>query len=419
MSGLPASAIKVSAFTVSVVVVSWGRSDALARCLLGLSQVQYAPFEIVVVADPDGIKAAEAIPFAKHLKLLPFDEANISAARNLGLSHAAGEIIAFIDDDAVPEPQWLLHLVAPAERANVAAMGGFVRGRNGISFQWRARSLDALGEAHDLDVDAQHATVLTPPAGRAVKTEGTNMAFRRSALIDIGGFDPAFHYFLDEADLNMRLAQAGHATAIVPLAEVHHGFAANALRTQSRVPRDLFDIGASWAVFQRKHIPQSEHASQWKRLRVSERKRLLRHLVGGGLEPRDVRRLMGRLDDGYVEGTTRACGQMRLPTHPVTAFELFPSRARGSTLMSTRPWHMRKDLAEAAERVKVGAIVTLLDLSPTALFHHVKFTRDGVWLQRGGLFGKSNRDAPLFRLTTHAHRTEKERARVARQRGLH
>jgi len=80
-------------------------------------------------------------------------------------------------------------------------------------------------------------------------------------LVAIGGFDPAFRYFLDETDVNMRLAKAGHATAIVPLAEVHHGFAASRFRRDDRVPRDLSQIGASWTVFQRKHIAEADHAT--------------------------------------------------------------------------------------------------------------------------------------------------------------
>lgn len=403
---------------VSVVVVSRGRADTLKRCLLALSQLQYDPFEIVVVADAEGITAAESMPFAAHLKLHPFDKANISAARNLGLTHAAGEVVAFIDDDAVAEPQWLHYLVAPAARTDVTAMGGFVRARNGISFQWRARSLDALGEAHELDLHPQQATVLTPPAGRGVKTEGTNMAFRRTALIGLGGFDPAFHYFLDETDLNMRLAQAGHATAIAPLAQVHHGFAANGSRTAARVPRDLFDIGASRAVFQRKHVAEHQRVPQWARLRMSERVRLLGHLVAGGLEPRDLRHLMRRLDNGYAEGLVRPINPAQLPVHPASPFQPFPCKPRKSAMIVTRPARVRKDRAQAAERVRGGEIVTVLNMSPTALFHHLRFEADGVWVQRGGLFGRADRDAPLFRLTTRARRAEKERKRVAAQRGL-
>ncbi|NNE53712.1 MAG: glycosyltransferase family 2 protein [Sulfitobacter sp.] len=408
----------MSHMPVSVVVVSRGRPDALKRCLLGLSQLQYDAFEVVVVADPAGIAAADEMPFAEHLKLQPFDEPNISAARNLGLGQAAGEVVAFIDDDAVPEPQWLRYLIAPAEQSEVAAMGGPVRGRNGISFQWRARSLDAFGEAHDLKIDTERATVLTPPKGHAVKTEGTNMAFRRSVLLEVGGFDPAFHYFLDETDLNMRLARAGHRTALVPLAEVHHGSAENALRRRDRVPRDLFDIGASWAVFQRKHVGEAQRVRQWNFLRGSERRRLLRHMVRGALEPRDLRRLMKRLDAGYAEGQERPNGQGALAQHPAAPFRPFPAQRRSAEMILSRPLRLAADREEAARRVKEGQIITLLSLSPTALYHRVEFTAAGVWEQRGGLFGRSDRTMPLFSLTTRTRRMKREKARIALQRGL-
>ncbi len=403
---------------VSIVIVSRGRPEALRRCLMGVSQLQFPSFEVVIVADPDGIEAARSLPFVDQLKLLPFDEPNISAARNLGLTHAAGEVVAFIDDDAVPEPQWLRYLTAPAVQSEVAAMGGFVRGRNGISYQWKARSVDALGETHDHDVDPRQASILTPPLGRAIKTEGTNMAFRRSVLIELGGFDTAFHYFLDETDLNIRLARAGHKTAIVPLAEVHHGFAANRLRTDARVPRDLFDIGASWAVFQRKYIAENKHPDQWQRLRTQERRRLLRHMVDGGLEPRDVRRLIRRLDQGYHEGQDRPFGTGTLPKHPAMPFKHFLSIRRVSSLLSTRPMRLKKDYARAVDRVKKGEIVTLLNLSRTAIFHQIKFDAEGVWMQSGGIYGRAERNAPLFRMTSRSRRVEKERVRVARQRGL-
>ncbi len=404
--------------SVSVIIVSRGRPEALLRCLTGVAQLQYRSFEVIVVADPQGIAAAGAWGVGRAVKYVPFDEPNISAARNLGLTHAAGDLVAFIDDDAVPEPQWLRYLAAPAVRADVAAMGGFVRGRNGISFQYKAQSLDAQGMAQPLEVDRFQATVLVPPKGRGIKTEGTNMAFRRDVLVELGGFDPAFRFFLDETDLNMRLGRAGHATAIVPLAEVHHGFAPSATRRADRVPRDLFEIGASWAVFQRKHIPKEARAAQWAALRRSERRRLISHMIAGRLEPRDVRRLMRGLDAGHVEGQTRSFGGARLPRHSVVPFQRFATFKRTSGFTAVRGLRGVSALEQAAQRVAKGSIETVLVMSRTALFHRVFLNADGVWVQRGGIFGRSERGGPLFRLATFAGRAARERKRVERVRGF-
>lgn len=390
---------------VSVVVVSRGRPQALTRCLTGLAQQTHPNFEIVVVADPEGISAAKALPFSDPLKLVPFDLPNISAARNAGIAQAAGEVVAFIDDDAVPEPTWLHYLTAPADQG-VAAMGGFVRGRNGISFQWRARVLDWTGHSEPLEVASDRATVLTPPRGRAVKTEGTNMALRRDVLVRLGGFDPAFHFYLDETDLNLRVALARLSTAIVPMAEVHHRFAASGQRRADRVPSDLFDIGASWAVFQRKYMTSDTRPGHWAVIRRHERGRVMGHMVGGTLEPAAVRRLMARLDAGYAQGLKRQITPARIAAHAQSAFRPFPSAERKSVLLSGSPFARRRLQGEAAARVKAGEAVTLMIFSLTALYHRVSFHPDGYWLHTGGVFGRSTRGGSLWRWARRAGRVK-------------
>lgn len=404
--------------TVSVIVVSRARPDALCRCLAGVAQLQYGHYEVVVVACPKGIAVARGMDQLPEIKTVLYDTANISVARNLGIAQAAGEIVAFIDDDAVPEPQWLRYLIEPAIRSDVAAMGGYVRGRNGISFQYKARTLDEFGTAHTIEIDPRQATVLTPPTGRAIKTEGTNMAFRRDILVSIGGFDPAFRFFLDETDVNMRLARAGCATALVPLAQVHHGFAASATRRQDRTPRDLYEIGASWAVFQRKHIVKIDHAGHWQKIIGSERRRLLSHMVAGRLEPRDVRRIMKRLVAGYAEGRTRALGGAVVPRHAVEPFQPVLHTLRKSEFTALTGWRGTSAIFAAAKRVSEGSIETVLVMSRTTLFHQVTFNEQGVWVQRGGMFGRSDRRGPLFVMTTLKRRAARERARIAAVRGL-
>lgn len=89
------------------------------------------------------------------------------------------------------------------------------------------------------------------------------MAIRRNVWVAIGGFDPAYHFYLDETDLNIRLARGGYITAIAPLAHVHHGFAKSISRRADRVLSDLYDIGASKTVFQRKFIAQNLWNAHW------------------------------------------------------------------------------------------------------------------------------------------------------------
>ncbi|WP_147109699.1 glycosyltransferase family 2 protein [Tateyamaria sp. syn59] len=401
---------------VSVVVVSRDRPDALIWCLTGLSQLQYSDFEVIVIADPPGCAAVQASPFADLVKLIGFDRANISEARNLGVCHAAGEIVAFIDDDAVPEPSWLHQLVAPASRADVAAMGGFVRGRNGISWQWQARTVDETGATEALEVSPHRATVLTPKGRRAIKTEGTNMAVRRDVLVALEGFDPGFAFYLDETDLNLRLKRAGYATALVPLAEVHHGFAASPRRRSDRAPRDLFDIGSSWAVFQRKYMEEAPRRDHWRHIRDHERKRVLEHMTAGRLLPRDVRYLMTRLDQGYSQGLMRQRGGAQISNSPMSAFKAFPVEKRESVVLAGRTWQRRRLRAEAAERARGGAIVTLFLFSPTVRYHTVRFDPAGYWEQRGGLFGRSVREASLFRMFTFSERVAAETRRIGKQR---
>lgn len=405
--------------TISVVIVSRGRPDALQRCLLGVSQLGYDAFEVVVVADPAGCAALKDMPQATGIKLIEFDKANISAARNLGITAGAGEVIAFIDDDAVPEPRWLDYLAAPFAEPEVMAAGGFVRGRNGISWQSRANLVDRTGRAIPIEIDPVEATVLTPTPDRAIKTEGTNMAVRRDCLAKIGGFDPSYRFFLDETDLNLRLADLGYATAIVPRAEVHHGFQASAGRRADRVPTDLFEIGASWAVFLNKFCPTDHLDQVWHDVQAEQRQRALSHMVSGGVEPRDVGRLMRQLARGFQDGSDRPIRPMPTLPHPPDAFQPFSGSTKGrSILLTGRVWNRRAQRRAAVRHVAAGKVVTVLRFSPTALYHHVLFRSAGYWEQTGGIFGKSDRSQKAFTLWSFRRRIRIEVDRIECVRGL-
>ncbi len=403
--------------TVSVVIVSRGRPASLQLALTGAARLVYPNYEIVVVADAAGLAAARALPFGDGLTCVGFEEANISAARNVGIMQAGGEIIAFLDDDAVPEPLWLQHLMQGFALPDVACVGGFVRGRNGISLQWRARAVDAGGAARDLVLTGDAPVVPNPGAGWAVKTEGTNMAMRRDVLAALGGFDPAYRFYLDETDLNRRLHDAGHRTAIVPLAEVHHGYAPSDLRLRTRAVRDLSRIGASTAVFLRRHADPAIHVARLDALRAEQRRRLIQQMVAGQIEPRDIARLMVTLEDGIREGLAAPSTPLTPLGPPAQPFRLFATLStKGAKVIRGRLWRWRAIRAEAAAAAAQGHVVTVYMLSRTVLAHRIRYRLPGVWEHRGGLWGRSDRSQPRLRWASFRARIAEEHARVAPRR---
>jgi GT2 family glycosyltransferase len=398
----------------SVVVVSRARPAALCRCVMSLVQQDHPNFEIVVVADAAGRFALAERGLGQIVKQAAFDEANISAARNIGIGLAAGDVVAFIDDDAVAEPTWLTRLLWPFVDDRVAASTGYVLGRNGISLQWGASWIDALGRRHALDVDETDYSLHEATPGAAVKTEGTNMAFRRLLLGRMGGFDPAYRFYLDETDLNMRQAQEGQITAVVPLAQVHHGFAAGPHRRADRVPRSLYEIGASTAVFLHKFAPGGAHAGRIAAFRAEQRVRLLRHMVSGAIDPRDVGRLLETFDRGLTDGFARPLlplAEIGVPQAPFQRIE--GSGPRPGRVLAGWWWQDRGLAARAGEMAAAGAIVTVLRLSPTAAFHHVRYRSAGYWEQSGGLFGRSQRKGALVRIVRPSARRRAEIARIS------
>jgi GT2 family glycosyltransferase len=398
---------------LSVVVVSHGRPAALCRCLMALKQQVTTGLEVVVVADAEGLSAIGRLPFADGLKTAEQTEPNISRARNAGLAMAAGELVGFIDDDAVPAPTWAGAVQSAfAADADLFALTGPVLGRNGISMQWGSIDVDTRGRDMESDPD-------TPIRdGFAQKLHGTNMAFRRDVFDRIGGFDPAFAFYLDDTDLSMRIAKAGLATAWLPTAVVHHGYAASTRRTEDRVPLSLFDIGASTGVFLRKHAPDCDHGTEFEKLEADQRARLLRLARRRKLDSRQMRQLMESLREGIQTGRERAFGTN--PVMPTDASFQTLSRAFPKAQKVLSGWrHQAARLrAEAAALVDAGHVVSLFLFEPTPRKHKVVFTDGGWWEQAGGLYGPSDRSGPRLQGWRFENRLVAEIDRIRAERGL-
>jgi GT2 family glycosyltransferase len=368
--------------SVSLVIPTRGRPAHLARLLGALRFQTLRSFEVIVVGDSDPGPAARPFP----LRYLPLSEANVSRARNMGVMAAAAPLVAFIDDDSVPEFGWLQHLVPALASPRVGSACGYVRGRNGIAFESRVRLFDRHGNDSDSVLAGNGVAILPPSPSQCLKTPGTNCAFRRSALAAAGGFDESFPYFMDETDLNLRLAKAGWMAAVAPKAEVHHAAAASALRSSRRVPLSLYEIGAGHALFLKKHAPDEDHAGPLAAVRRAQTRRLHRLFGLGLIEEGPLRAVLATLENGFADGAARA-PQPGLDGLSVldkaVAHEIRPNPAQVLASGLASRWRRR---AEAAAAAAQGQAVTLVESRLDASPSQVVWDDAGYWRHRSGRF---------------------------------
>ena len=200
--------------TISLIVNTNDRAGPLRTLLQALEQQSYPHFEVIVVVGPTRDHTLEVLdPYAGRVQVLRCAQPNLSISRNIGLRAARGEIVAYIDDDAVPCRTWLAQLAARFADPLLDASGGDVRlvHPNRPQLQHRLGIISALAE--HADIRASWLDRLAPPPGKASlwtpRMMGANMAFRRRSLLAVGGFDEYYAYGYEDPDAALRLALAG------------------------------------------------------------------------------------------------------------------------------------------------------------------------------------------------------------------
>jgi len=204
----------------SVVIPTYNRAHTLRQTLAAATAQDFGDYEVIVVddgsTDDTARMMATEFPGVRYIR-----QANRgpAAARNRGIQEATGEIIAFTDDDCVPPFDWLARLADGYVRyPHIAGVGGYpeapesLLSQNILAQYERSIGRDEYG--------AQQAEVL---GGFECPAGGTNnMAYRRSVLEQVGGFDETFPYAAGEdADLKWRVCQTGAQLLYVPVKMTH------------------------------------------------------------------------------------------------------------------------------------------------------------------------------------------------------
>src|SRR5437588_5362550 len=112
--------------TVSIIIITYNRPFLLKHCLERVLAQSYAPKEIIVVdssTNDESERVVAQYPEVIHVRLYG-QRNNMPQARNEGIAVSSGDIIAFIDDDAMAQPGWLDTLLATYQDETVGAVGG-------------------------------------------------------------------------------------------------------------------------------------------------------------------------------------------------------------------------------------------------------------------------------------------------------
>jgi len=196
--------------SISVVVCTYNGSRTIGECLHHLSSLNYPNYEVIVVDDGSTDRTSE-IAQGYNVRLIRTENRGLSAARNTGREHSRGEIVAYIDDDAYPDSDWLNYYGRAFQRTSHAMIGGPNLPPTGDPSVAQCVARAPGGPTHILltDTIAEHVP-------------GCNMVFRKSCLEEIGGFDPIFRTAGDDVDVCWRIQDKGWTVGFAPSAVVWH-----------------------------------------------------------------------------------------------------------------------------------------------------------------------------------------------------
>lgn len=197
--------------TISIVVAVYNGAATIRECLDSLLAIAYPveKFEIIVVNNASRDNTAEILAdYLPDIKVFNEPKRGPAAARNCGIRHASGDVIALTDVDCTVSPQWLNALVAPLANPAVGISGGKILSRRPHNY------IEAFGEQiHD------HESAITKYKIPYVIT--MNWAARKTLLREIGCFDESFLRGSD-SEFSMRLAQTDYQIAYAPDALIYH-----------------------------------------------------------------------------------------------------------------------------------------------------------------------------------------------------
>lgn len=234
----------------SVIVCTRNGASRLAACIAACRAIDYPDFEIIVVNDGSDDDTACLLDRLHGVRGFHLDPCGLSAARNYGAAQATGEILAYTDDDCLPDVHWLSWLAYTYATTDHQAIGG----------PNLPPLPDSLGLALTTSAPGAPTHVMLSDT-LAEHLPGCHLSVRKKAFDDINGFDPIFETAGDDVDFCWRLRDAGHTLGFSGGSFVWHHRRA----TPWRYLKQQMGYGQAEALLFRKHPDRfSDGGIRWE-----------------------------------------------------------------------------------------------------------------------------------------------------------
>jgi len=238
----------------SVVICTYNRAGYLKKCLDSMLNQNYDNFEVIVVNGPSTDETENLLKKYPFKVIQQKEKGGLSAARNLGIKEAKGEIIAFIDDDGIADESWLYELTKLYTTEDIVSVGGKIMPIwLSEKPEWYTNQLGSYLSL--LDISQNIKQIVFPDC-----PYGCNMSFKKSIFNVVGYFDVSFGRCLsknnllsgEEVDLCKRINERGYKILYNPKAIVHHQIDPSRV-TKAWFRKRFYWGGISGAVFNKKH----------------------------------------------------------------------------------------------------------------------------------------------------------------------
>jgi GT2 family glycosyltransferase len=210
---------------VSVVIVNYRRPDDTIECITALREIDWprAALEIVVVdnASGDGSAARIRAHDPEIVVIEAPDNIGFAGGCNLGAKSATGRYLAFLNNDAKPDPQWLRAAIPVLESGSAACVACKVLDWEGRTVDFVDAALSFYGHGFKLHVGALAADLPDDP-GDVLFASGAAMLIDAAVFDLVGGFDERYFMFFEDVDLGWRLWLTGYDVRYVPGSIVYH-----------------------------------------------------------------------------------------------------------------------------------------------------------------------------------------------------